>query len=155
MEWLGIALFVIGFILLGIELAAPGFGTAGLGGLTCLGAGILFTADSLEEGIMLTIIVIVISAIMLVAAMFLFNSRKGPIILDKELKAEEGMLGSDDLNYLLGKEGVASTDLRPSGKCSVDGILFDVRSDGRYVAKGTAVRICRIHENSIIVQPKD
>jgi len=155
MEWFGIGLFILGFVLLGIELAAPGFGAAGLGGLTCLGAGILFTADSVEEGIMLTILVIVIAAIMLVAAMFLFNSRKGPMILDKELKASEAVLGTDDLEYLIGKEGLAYTDLRPAGKCSIDGILFDVRSDGRYVAKGTAVRICRIHENSIIVQPKE
>lgn len=155
MEWLGIGLFVVGFILLGVELAAPGFGAAGLGGLTCLGAGILFTADSVEQGIMMTVIVIVIAALMMAAAMFFFNSRKGPMVLDKELKAEKGMLSPDDLEYLVGKEGLASTDLRPAGKCSIDGILFDVRSDGRYVAKGTAVKIIRIHENSIIVQPKE
>lgn len=155
MEWLGIVLFIIGFVLLAVELAAPGFGAAGLGGITCLGAGILCTADSLEEGIMMTIIVIVIVALMMVAAMFLFSSRKGPMILSEDLKAEEGLLGSDDLEYLIGKEGTTATDLRPAGKCSIDGILFDVRSDGRYVAKGSAVRIYRIHENSIIVQPKE
>ena len=51
----------------------------------------------------------------------------------------------------MGKEGIATTDLKPIGKCRVEGVEFDVRSEGNLLKKGTKVRISRIHEKNIMV----
>jgi len=151
---IGILLFVAGFILMGTEMLLPGFGAPGITGSICLAAGIMCTADSIEEGLTITIIVVVILAVMFTVILALFHMKKlkSPIILQEEMDAEKGYLSTSDLEYLIGKEGTATTDLRPAGKCNFEGIEFDVRSEGRYIAKGSKVRISRISGNTLIIK---
>lgn len=149
---LGILLLIAGFILVGIEMAIPGFGAPGISGIACLVGGILLTAKTIEQGLTITMIVVVVLALMLVVIMLTFKKVKPPFILEDELKAEGGYLNDSDLEYLVGKEGVAATDLRPAGKCDIEGVEFDVRAEGRYVKKGTKVCISRIHENTIMIK---
>lgn len=151
---IGIVLLIAGFVLVGTEMVLPGFGAPGISGGICLVLGIVLTADTIEEGLTLTVIVIIILAVMLTLILTLFHSRKikSPIVLEEEMKAEHGYLSSSDLEYLVGKEGVASTDLRPAGKCNIDGVEFDVRSEGKFIKKDSKVRISKIHENTLIVQ---
>lgn len=152
MEVVGIVLLVLGFILIGVEMVVPGFGAPGIGGITCLILGVIISADSVEEGITITIIVIVLLAVMLTIMLLVMRKIRHPLILEDSMKAEPGFLSGQDLEYLVGKAGIASTDLRPSGKCSIDGVEFDVRTEGNYLSGGTKVMIKKIHENTIIVQ---
>lgn len=157
MEWmevLGIALLIAGFILVGVELMIPGFGVMGVSGIICLVLGIIVSADSVEDGLTVTIIVVVILAVMLTIAMVILKKFRPPFVLEENLKTETSYLSSQDLNYLIGKEGCASTDLRPCGKCRIEGVEFDVRTEGSYIQKGTKVFIQKIHENTIIVQER-
>ena len=62
-EIIGIVLLIAGFVLVGIEMAVPGFGLPGISGIISLVLGIVFTADSVSEGIIMAIIVIVIWAL--------------------------------------------------------------------------------------------
>lgn len=151
---IGIVLLIVGFVLVGTEMVLPGFGAPGISGGICLVLGIVLTADTIEEGLTLAVIVIIILAVMLTVILSLFHSRKikSPIVLEEEMKAEHGYLSSSDLEYLVGKDGVASTDLRPAGKCNIDGVEFDVRSEGKFIKKDSKVRISKIHENTLIVQ---
>lgn len=151
---IGIMLLVAGFVLAGIEMILPGFGAPGITGGICLVAGIILTADSVEAGITITLIVTVILVLMFTVILALFHMKKikPPIVLQEELKAGKGYLSSSDLEYLVGKEGTAATDLRPAGKCDIDGIVFDVRSEGSYVAKGQQVKIIRIQGNTLIIK---
>lgn len=153
---IGILLLIAGFVLVGTEMVLPGFGAPGITGGICLVAGIFFTADSVEAGLTITLIVVVILALMFTVILTLFHMKKikPPIVLQEELKVEKGYLSTSDLEYLVGKEGVAVTDLRPAGKCDIDGIIFDVRSEGKYVAKGQKVRIIRIQGNTLIIKEK-
>ncbi|MBR4982675.1 MAG: serine protease [Lachnospiraceae bacterium] len=147
----GILLFIAGFILVGIEMVVPGFGFPGISGIICLIAGILLTAKDIEQGLTITVIVVVILAVMLTVVMMVLKRVKSPIVLDEKLQQEQGFLNASDLEYLVGKEGIATTDLKPSGKCRVEGVEFDVRSEGNLLKKGTKVRISRIHEKNIMV----
>ena len=151
---IGILLLIAGFILVGTEMVLPGFGVPGISGIICLVAGILLTADTIEEGLTITIVVIVLLAVMftIILAMLHMKKIKPPIVLQEELKAEKGYLSSSDLEYLVGKEGVTVTDLRPAGKCNIDGVEFDVRSEGKYIARGSNVRISRIQGNTLIIK---
>lgn len=149
---LGVVLFIAGFILVGVEMAIPGFGAPGISGIVCLVGGIVCTADTVEEGLTLIVLVVVILAVMMTVAMILLKRVKSPVILDTEIKASNGYISVSDLEYLVGKEGIAVTDLRPAGKCSIEDVEFDVRTEGRYIMRGNRVIISRIHENMIMVK---
>ena len=152
-EILGIILLIAGFILVGVEMAVPGFGLPGISGIISLVLGIIFTADNVSEGIIMAIIVIVILGIMLAVAMALLGSKKmkSPMVLREDVKGEQGFLESSDLEYLVGKEGVAATDLRPAGKGNFDGIEFDILSGGSYINKGSKIRIIKVKDNKLVV----
>ena len=154
MDYLGILLLILGFVLIGVEMVLPGFGAPGISGIVSLVAAVILIADTVEQGLLMTTAIIVLAAIMLTVIMGLLSSKKvkTPIVLEAELKPADAMLDSKDLEYLVGKVGKAATDLKPVGKGSFDGILLDVRSEGAYLEKGSSIRISRIHENTIIVQ---
>jgi len=155
-EIIGIVLLIAGFVLVGIEMAVPGFGLPGISGIISLVLGIILTADTVSEGIIMAIIVIVILGIMLAVAMTILGSKKvkSPMVLREDVKGEQGFLESSDLEYLVGKEGVAATDLRPAGKGSFDGIEFDILSGGNYIKKGQKIVISRVRDNKLIVVEK-
>lgn len=156
LEIIGIVLLIAGFVLVGIEMALPGFGFPGISGIVSLVLGIIFTADSVSEGIVMAIIIIVILGIMLAVAMTILGSKKmkSPMVLREDVKGEQGFLESSDLEYLVGKEGVATTDLRPAGKGKFDGIEFDILSGGSYIRKGQKIVISRIKDNKLVVTEK-
>lgn len=148
----GILLLVAGFILVGVEVVVPGFGLPGISGIVCLVGGILLTAKNIEQGLTITMLVVVILAVMLTLMLLILKRVRPPFILEEDLKATQEYLNASDLEYLVGKEGIASTDLKPAGKCDIEGVEFDVRAEGRYVEKGAKVRISRIHENMIMIK---
>ena len=155
-EMIGIVLLLAGFVLVGIEMSMPGFGLPGISGILCLIGGIVLTAKSVSAGIVMAIIVIVILGIMLAVIMTILGSKKmkSPIVLQEDVKGEQGFLESSDLEYLVGKEGTAATDLHPAGKGNFDGIEFDILSGGSYIKKGQGIIISRIKDNKLIVVEK-
>lgn len=52
----------------------------------------------------------------------------------------------------IGKEGLAVSFLRPSGKVTVDGVLFDAMSRGRYIEKGAKVKVVGHEASTLIVE---
>ena len=156
-EWLmvlGIALLVIGFILIGIEMIVPGFGAPGISGIICMIIGLFLTADTIEEGIIILLIVLALLAIMLVIILRLLakGKLKSPIILKDEISTESGFISSTDLNYLLKKKGTAATDLRPAGRGNFDGVEFNVISKGKYITKNTPIEIYKVEGSKLIVK---
>ena len=65
---------------------------------------------------------------------------KGPLkkmALNADL---EKAVSSPNLTQLIGKEGTAATVLRPSGKVSIEGELYDGVSESGFIEKGTPIR---------------
>ena len=152
---IGIVLLVLGIILVGLEMHIPGFGICGIGGIISLGLGIVLTANTIEQGIMLAIGIVVIIAVMFTIFIISMNSNKikSPIVLKDELKGETQYIGSDDLEYLIGREGECVTDLRPMGTARFDGVELSVKSmGGKHVVHGSRVRVMDIADNKIIVE---
>ena len=151
---LGIVLMIIGFVLVGIEMVLPGFSFPGIGGIACLITSIFLTSNTIEQGIILTIIVIALLGIMLATILWLLSKGKisKSIVLTEELNKEKGYISSNDLNYLLDKKGVANTDLRPTGIGDFDGVTFDVISGGNYILKGTPIIIKEVQGSKIVVK---
>ena len=151
---LGLALLIAGFVLIAVEMAMPGFGFPGTFGIICLIAGIFFTADSIEEGILITVVVIAVLGILMAVTIGLLAHRgaKSSIILGTDVKADDLYLNSSDMEYLIHRKGCTVTDLRPAGKGDFDGIDLHIYSDGSFIEKGTPVIIDRISGNRLIVK---
>ncbi|MCC6670166.1 MAG: hypothetical protein IT458_03840 [Planctomycetes bacterium] len=54
---------------------------------------------------------------------------------------------------LVGREGVADSDLRPAGIVLLGADRLDVVSEGGYVARGTRVRVARVEGTRVVVEP--
>ena len=65
------------------------------------------------------------------------------IILAEATSREAGYESAPRRADLVGKEGVAITDLRPSGVALVNEERVDVVSEAEWVAQGTRVRVLR------------
>lgn len=143
-------------MLIGVEMVMPGFGAPGISGIASLIVGIFLTADTLEEGIAITVIVIVVLGILMTIIMGLLTHRKfkSPIILDEAVSVSDMHINSSDLDYLLHKEGIAVTDLRPAGKGDFEGIVLDVFSEGSYIEKGSPIIISKVNKNQLVVKRK-
>lgn len=154
MSVLGVILMIAGFVLVGIEMILPGFSFPGVGGIICLVVSVFLNADTIQEGVILTIMIIALLGLMLGIILWLLSKGKiaKPIILTEEQHKENGYISSNDLNYLLNKKGIAYTDLRPSGVGDFDGINFDVISNGSYISKGTPIIIYEVVGSKLMVK---
>ncbi len=54
---------------------------------------------------------------------------------------------------LIGKNGVAITTLRPSGRATIDGRVYSVETDGTYTEKGADLTVTAVHGSRIVVTP--
>jgi membrane-bound ClpP family serine protease len=159
-DWLlvlAIILFATGFVLIGVEMVTPGLHAPGIIGAASLLVAIFVVSDTFEQGAIITIIILALLAIMLAVILGLLSKGKlkSPIILKEEQNKEKGYISSSDLNYLLGKQGIASTDLRPTGVGNFEGIDFDVISEGRYIPKNTKLIIYKVQGSKLIVKAQD
>lgn len=146
--------FFLGFLMVIIEMFHPGFGAPGIIGGSLLALGIIFTARSVQDALIMIIIIILILGGVL--TLVLQSATRGrlskSLILSKSQNKQEGYIGVEDLQYFVGREGVAVTTLRPSGMADIDGVKLDVVSDGEFIQKGTCVEIVRVEGRKILVQ---
>ncbi|MCR5104278.1 MAG: serine protease [Eubacterium sp.] len=151
---LGAVVLLIGIFLIGVEFYMPGFGIPGISGIICTLAGIFLTGRNMPERIIVGVIAIVVVAVMLVISIVIFNSKKikSPIKLETDLQGKNLFIEEKDMEYLIGKKGIAMTDLKPSGKGEFDGVKLDIISSNYYIKKGSALVISAIKNNRIIVE---
>lgn len=146
--------FALGFILVVIEMFHPGFGAPGITGGILLVLGIVFTARSLTEALILLLIIIAILGVTL--TFVLQSATKGKLskilILSNSQRKDNGYIGTEDLNYFLDKEGVAATVLRPAGIADFSGVKMDVVSEGEYIQKGSRIRVIKVEGRKIVVR---
>jgi len=131
----------------------PGLNVPGITGLLLIIIGIAITAKSLVEALIIIIIIITILGIILA---FIVNSAsKGrlskSIVLQDSINGTSGNYEMSDLIYFLGKEGITTSILRPSGTAVFDGVKLDVISEEGYIPKDTKVKISKIKSLSIMV----
>ncbi|MDT8717723.1 serine protease [Clostridium sp. 19966] len=148
-------LLMIGFGFVLLEMHIPGFGVPGILGAICLVLAVALTAQNFGQALVMALGILAVLGIMLGLVMTFFSKGKlfKPLILPDEQKKEHGYISSSDLEYLLGKKGIATTDLRPSGSVDIDGVKFDVISNGEYISKGTEVQIYEVTGVKLLVKP--
>ncbi len=74
------------------------------------------------------------------------------LALNHKMTSEEGYIATPDHSSLRGCEGVALTDLRPSGKADIDGRKLDVSVRKGCLDKGTLIRVIETCAGNIYVE---
>ena len=144
-------LVLVGFVLLAVEvLVIPGFGVSGILGIGAMAAGgvLSWTTYGAFWGIG------VVSGTFLGAIVLLWIVAKSKVGKSMELNNPiEGTVVTEDLEALVGIEGVAVSILRPAGSVLFGDQKRTVVAEGQFVKKGTAVRVLRIDAGAIVVEP--
>jgi membrane-bound serine protease (ClpP class) len=155
--WVEVLLFLAGLILLVVELIVPGFGIFGIAGIACVLFSLFFT---LGGGISALNIIAGGTVAALIAFLFILrflpSSKLWHRLTLKEVqKNDGGYTSSDDWSSLVDKEGVVLTFLRPAGTVDIEGRVYDVVSEGRFVEPNARIRVLSVHGNRILVRSLD
>lgn len=60
--------------------------------------------------------------------------------------------GNPDYSFLLGKTGVVTSDLKPSGKVEIDGSIYDVTTSKDYIFSGSEVKVVKVYASKVVVK---
>lgn len=153
-----ILIYVGGIALLIAEVFVPG-GILGVLGAIGLGISVYFGFG--QHGTGFGIIQIVIAVIVLPLTFFMALKR---LTLQKTLKKEEGYtIEKADLGKLVGAEGSALTNLRPSGTARINlspdvpgsgsTKKVDVVTEGEMIKKNTRIKVIKVEGVKVIVRP--
>jgi membrane-bound serine protease (ClpP class) len=169
--WLAFLLFLLGLILLGLEIfVIPGFGVTGISGVILVLGSIGLVAyghwpRSNEEwvGYGQALGPFSISILGAIALAFLL-ARYLPhipyanrLMLKPQGEADEfgeelADSAQPEMAALLGAIGVAATPLRPAGKVQFGDEFVDVVAEGSYVLPGSRVQVVEIEGNRVVVK---
>jgi membrane-bound serine protease (ClpP class) len=141
-NYVAVALVVLGLVLLIAEIKVVSHGLLGLGGVISLTLGSLMLVESPDPNLRVSLNVI-IPTVLTLAAIILF-------VVQRALSAQHQRIHTG-VQGLLGEVGVASTDIDPDGKVFVHGELWNASSQ-RPIRKGEKIRIIRVEGLQLLVE---
>ena len=148
---------VVGLGLVVLEAFMPGFGLPGIAGVILHVVAVVFTWINHGPVAALGMTVILLSIIAIAISISLRSAANGKlsrsrIVLNEKESNEAGYRSSEDMQVFLGKEGVTTTVLRPTGMAEFDGVKLNVVSDGEFIQPGNKVQIARVEGSRIVVR---
>lgn len=160
--------FLLGLLLLLVEIfVIPGFGIAGISGIVLIVGGLTLSllgnrdfdfqqvsaADSGRAA--LTVLVGLGIGFALILWLSHKIGSKGPLHR-VALNADLGeAISSPTHQELIGKEGIAQTVLRPSGKVQIEGQIYDGISESGFVEKGEPIVVIKSENAQVYVVTKN
>lgn len=149
--------FLLGLILLIVEVFMPGFGLPGISGIILEVVSIVLTylAHGGLAALGMTLIILAVVAIVISLALRSVNKgklSKAPFILNDAENSADGYVATQDMEVFLGKEGMTTTILRPTGMAEFEGVRLNVVADGEYIPKGMPVRVDRVEGARVVVR---
>jgi membrane-bound serine protease (ClpP class) len=160
-----VIIFGVGLALVGVEVfLIPGFGIFGLLGGIGIMAGLYLSmlsdlsvsADFTRAGLVLstTVVLIAVSAWALIRTLP-GSSRlaKSGVFLLARTDRDTGYESAATRSDLVGREGRAITDLRPSGTALIGDERVDVVSESSWITEGTPVRVVSAEGYRHVVRP--
>ena len=149
--------FVIGIGLMVLEAFMPGFGLPGISGIILEVVAVALTWMNHGPMAALGMTLIVLSILAIAISMSLRSAANGKLsrsklVLNDTESNEAGYRSTEDLDVFLGKEGVTTTVLRPTGMAEFDGLRLNVVSEGEFIQSGTQVQIVRVEGSRILVR---
>ncbi|MFO7791149.1 MAG: NfeD family protein [Bacteroidota bacterium] len=171
-----ILLFIAGVILIGVEIfVIPGFGIAGILGIAALITGLAlsmvgkYEIQPLDGDINLAPLVKALAVVVAASTISFFLSiwlsgkifgqqtkMFGKLSLDTTQQVEDGYIGTDNtIRDMIGRTGIAASDLRPSGKIEIDEKTFDARAINGYIEQNSKVIVKSFASGQLYVELYD
>jgi membrane-bound serine protease (ClpP class) len=160
--WEEVLLLAGGLIALAVEVfLLPGFGLAGALGIGLFGAAIVLamtgSAATLSDFTQ-ALAVLGASAVITIAVIYAWvrhlpnSNRLTGLLLRDGLPAGGGFTSAPLREDLVGRDGVATTDLRPAGTALVGEERVDVVTEGEFIAQGSPLRVLRSEGYRLVVR---
>lgn len=168
--------FVVGLILILIEIfVTPGFGVLGILGIVAVLVGLIFAlidtsllryipTGELPISIVVRPIMIVLIAVALGTVLSIWLGNKflkgrsrlrNKLVLATDMTAEEGYVARTADRGLVGREAVTFIPLRPTGKVTIDGQIYEAAGENAtFIEKGIAVIVVRDEGGVLYCRPK-
>jgi membrane-bound serine protease (ClpP class) len=159
-----ILLFIAGVALIAVVIfVIPGFGIAGISGiilvivslfLALTGGMKFFDFDIIGIAIIQIAIALVgaFGSILLLAKFLPKSTLFNRLVLAEEETAERGFVSYPSAKELIGAEGIALTDLRPSGSAEINSTRYDVVADWQYIERGKRIKVMRVEGIKVVVK---
>ncbi|WP_286755734.1 NfeD family protein [Roseivirga sp. UBA838] len=165
-----IAVFFVGLALIALEVfVIPGFGVAGIAGIICTVGSLIFmmlgndnfnfdyvptkeitkAAATVGLGVFGSVVLLII-----MGYRFTQTSMFQRIALTTTQRKDEGYTSTFYNEDLVGKEGVAATILRPSGRVEINDELYDAYTRGEYIEAGQPIEVVSQQGTSLQVRTK-
>lgn len=166
-EWDELLLFVVGLVLLVVEIAfIPGFGFVGLAGVLCMAASLMLTrlpsfqwwsidqVSAVVGQMALSMILGIIGSVILLKSLPRIGAFNR-LILGSRTAASDGYVSAPTEGDadLVGQEGVTLSELRPVGIGLFGGRRLDIIAEGEYIDEQTAVKVIEARGSRIVVRP--
>ncbi|MEP7226942.1 MAG: NfeD family protein [Gemmatimonadales bacterium] len=149
--WEEVLLLGLGAIALAVEVfVLPGFGVAGvLGALAIVASMVLAMMGARPTSGDVAQALAVLGASMFITLAVIYawlrhlpnSGRFSGLLLRGSVHKSQGFVSAPNRGDLIGRDGVAVTDLRPSGTARVGEERIDVVTEGEYVAQGSRVQV--------------
>lgn len=147
--------YVLGLLLVVVEMFYPGFGVPGIAGLILLIVAVTLTAKTWLDVLIIVLVLAAILSLVFTIIIKTFYKKKGnlsnKLVLSDSLNKESGYISTADYSFLLNKEGVCSSPLRPVGTALIDGNKYDVITKNEFVQKGDRIKVVEVKGTSVFV----
>ena len=150
-----IGLFILGILLLAMEIfVIPGYGLAGILGIIAVVVSVVLVFGNLQAA--LTSLFIALSVSIVAIILLWKRIQQGHfwqrLVLSHTESKDEGYSAPADFSHLLGHEGLTLTPLRPAGTVVIDGIRYDVVSEGGFIAENSLIEVVLLEGTRIVVR---
>jgi len=161
--WEEILLLGLGLLALAVEVfIIPGFGIPGIVGIVAIvGSMVLAMIGAAPTSGDIAQALAVLGASLFITAAVIYawvrhlpnSGRFRGLLLQGAVQRSDGFISAPSRGDLLGIEGTAVTDLRPSGTARVGEERLDVVTEGAFIPAGTKVRIVQSDGYRHVVRP--
>jgi membrane-bound serine protease (ClpP class) len=164
--WEEALLFIAGVVLVVVEIFfVPGLGVPGVLGLIFVLASLVLALIgipidvSFETGVLTDAMTRVMVSLLgsfvlaLVVGRLLSRTAMGQALVLQE--AETGFLSAPTASDLVGQTGEALTDLRPTGKVTIEGQRHEATSEREFISRGSRVRVIGRDGPALVVRPEE
>jgi len=147
-----VVLFIVGIILILAEVfVIPGFGIAGISGITAVLVSLFFIFPNTSIAINVLLAVILFTLVISIFMFKKFGSSRFWRRISLESNSKDYYSSTSKKDYL-NREGKTLSKLRPAGTIKIDEDRVDAVSEGAFIEKGKRVKVISVSGSRIVVR---
>jgi membrane-bound serine protease (ClpP class) len=148
-----IALALVGFLMIAVEIFVPGLVLGSLGTLCLFGAVIV---GYVQFGVLTGTLIFAGLAVVTMVGFIIWMASFPHTAIGRKIMLKKSLVQGDGLAVqplgLQEQEGVALTPLRPAGTARFDGRKIDVVAESDFIEAGEAVRVVQAEGMRVVVR---